>query len=128
MASVVPAGEDHVPNLAADSTLTNRYQTTARKISRRALKLGMRDEIQYTIRPNVEAVLGRMAPAEGEDPLLWRFLDFLAQDIAVHPDRLGSVDAGLVQRIQSLADDIEVERDASLSAYVDEPGGKPTRR
>ncbi len=101
--------------LEVESTLTDRYQTTVPETVRRALKLGKRDKIHYTIRPDGEVVLRRAEPAEGDDPLLGQFLGFLAQDIAAHPDRLQSVDAGLIQRIQSLVGGVEVDLDAPLS-------------
>jgi antitoxin PrlF len=44
------------------------------------------------------------------------FLDFLAWDIASHPERLQAIDAGLVQRLQSLIGGITVDLDAPLSA------------
>jgi antitoxin PrlF len=48
--------------------------------------------------------------------VLGQFLGFLARDIASHPERLQAVDAGLVQRLQSLVGGIEVDLDAALSA------------
>ncbi len=45
-----------------------------------------------------------------------RFLAFLASDIAKHPERLQSVDAGLVRRLQTLVGDIAVDLDAALLA------------
>jgi len=101
--------------LEAESTLTDRYQTTVPETVRRALKLGKRDKIHYTIRPGGEVVLTRAAPLEGDDPVLGQFLGFLARDIASHPERLQAVDTGLVQRIQSLVGGIEVDLDAPLS-------------
>jgi len=44
------------------------------------------------------------------------FLDFLARDIASHPERLQAVDTGLVQRLQALVGGVEVNLDAPLSA------------
>lgn len=102
--------------LEVESTLTDRYQTTVPETVRRALKLGKRDKILYTIRPDGEVLLTRAAPAEGDDPVLGQFLGFLARDIASHPERLQSVDAGFVQRIQSLVGGVEVDLDAPLSA------------
>lgn len=102
--------------LEVESTLTDRYQTTVPETVRRALRLGKRDKIHYTIRPGGEVVLSRATPAEGDDPLLGQFLGFLARDIADHPDRLRSVDANLMQRIRSLVGGIEVDLDAPLSA------------
>ena len=99
-----------------ESTLTDRYQTTVPETVRRALKLGKRDKIHYTIRPSGEVVLTRVEASDGDDPVLGQFLGFLAADIARHPERLQSVDAGLVQRLQSLVGDVDVDLDAALSA------------
>lgn len=99
-----------------ESTLTDRYQTTVPESVRRALRLGKRDKIQYTIRPNGEIVLSRAPGSDGDDPLLGEFLAFLARDIATHPERLQAVDAGFLQRVQSLVDGIEVDLDAPLLA------------
>ena len=103
--------------LAAESTLTDRYQTTVPESVRRALKLGKRDKIQYEIRASGEVVLTRVTDAEeGGDPVLGAFLAFLAQDIAQHPERLKPLDKGFVQRLQSLTGAIEVDLDAPLAA------------
>lgn len=101
--------------LELESTLTDRYQTTVPETVRRALKLDKRDKIHYTIRSNGEVVLTRAGVTKGEDPVLGRFLGFLARDIASHPERLQSVDTGLVQRIQSLVGDVDADLDAPLS-------------
>jgi antitoxin PrlF len=102
--------------LEVESTLTDRYQTTVPETVRRALRLGKRDKIHYTIRPGGEVVLTRAEAAEGDDPVLGQFLGFLARDIASHPSRLQGIDGSLVQRLQSLAGSIEVDLHAPLSA------------
>jgi antitoxin PrlF len=102
--------------MQVESTLTDRYQTTVPETVRRALRLGKRDKIHYTIRPDGEVVLTRAAAGESDDPALTPFLGFLARDLADHPERLQAVDAGLAQRIQALVGDVEVELDAPLSA------------
>lgn len=99
--------------LEAESTLTDRYQTTVPELVRRALRLGKGDKIQYTIRANGEVVLTRAA-ATDEDPVLGNFLGFLARDIASHPERLQGLDTGHVQRLQSLVGGVEVGLDAAL--------------
>ncbi len=54
---------------------------------------------------------------EGEDEReLHQFLGFLSRDIADHPENLQAIDAGWVQRLQSLTGVIEVDLDAPLSA------------
>jgi len=101
--------------LEVESTLTDRYQTTVPETVRRALHLGKRDKIHYTIRPGGEVVLSRADTSKGDDPVLGQFIGFLARDIANHPERLHSLDAGFVQRLQSLTDGIEVDLYAALS-------------
>ncbi len=99
-----------------ESTLTDRYQTTVPETVRRALKLGKRDKIHYTIRPSGEVVLTRVEASDSDDPVLGQFLGFLAADITRHPERLQSVDVGLVQRLQSLVAGVDVDLDTVLSA------------
>ena len=99
--------------LEVESTLTDRYQTTVPETVRRALKLNKRDKIHYVIRQNGEVVLTR-ATNEGDDPALGSFLDFLASDIAEHPEHILAVEDALMQRIQSLTKGVEVDLDASL--------------
>jgi antitoxin PrlF len=99
--------------LEVESTLTDRYQTTVPQTVRRALRLGKRDKLHYTIRPGGEVVL-RRAEAADEDPVLGQFLGFLARDIASHPEHLQVIDASLAQRIASLVGHIEIDLDAAL--------------
>jgi antitoxin PrlF len=47
--------------------------------------------------------------------MLGAFLDFLARDMAAHPDRLRALDAGLVERSEALVKDVEIDIDAPLS-------------
>ena len=103
-------------SLEVESTLTDRYQTTVPEMVRRSLRLGKRDKIHYTIRPNGEVVLSRAQAAEADDPVLGQFLDFLSRDIAQHPEHLQALDTGFVQRLRSLTRSIEVDLDAPLSA------------
>jgi antitoxin PrlF len=102
--------------LEVESTLTDRYQTTVPETVRRALRLGKRDKIHYTIRPGGEVVLTRAEASGDDDPILDQFLSFLASDIANHPERLEAIDAGLVQHLQSLTGGIDVDLDIALSA------------
>lgn len=102
--------------LEAESTLTDRYQTTVPETVRRALKLGKRDMIHYSIRPGGEVVLTRAEASDDDDPVLTQFLGFLAADITRHPERLQAIDTGLIQRLQSLVGGVDVDLDAVLSA------------
>jgi antitoxin PrlF len=102
--------------LEVESTLTSRYQTTVPETVRRALRLGKRDKLHYTIRPGGEVVLTRAGLPADDDPVLAQFLGFLAQDMSSHPERLEAVDAGLVQRLRSLASGVDIDLDAALPA------------
>jgi len=102
--------------IEAESTLTDRYQTTVPETVRRALHLGKRDKIHYTIRPGGEVVLTRAAIPDEDDPVLGRFLGFLARDLTAHPERLQAMNAGLAMHIRALVGDIEVDLNAPLSA------------
>ncbi len=102
--------------LEVESTLTDRYQTTVPEMVRRSLRLGKRDKVHYSIRPNGEVVLSRAEVSETDDPVLGQFLGFLSRDIAEHPERLQALDASFVRRMQSLTTGIEVDLDAPLSA------------
>lgn len=101
--------------LAVESTLTDRYQTTVPDPVRRALGLGKRDKIHYTIRRSGEVVITRAEPTEADDPVLGEFLGFLARDIARHPQRLKAVDASFVQRLQALTADADIDLDSPLA-------------
>ena len=102
--------------LEAESTLTDRYQTTVPETVRRALRLRKRDKIQYVIRPSGEVVLTRASDNENEDPVLSQFLGFLAHDIASRPGHLQLVSSDFVQRVQSLVGEVDVDLNTPLSA------------
>lgn len=101
--------------IAAESTLTDRYQTTVPDAVRRALNLGKRDKLRYTVQPDGHVLLTRAADAD-TDPGLDAFLGFLAKDMSQHPEHLQGLDPALVQRVQALTAGVAVDLDAHLSA------------
>jgi len=101
-------------DLEVESTLTDRYQTTVPEPIRRALKLGKRDRIHYTIRPSGEVVLSRAGDDAEQDPALGKFLNFLAADIEAHPQRLKAMDPTLQARLQQLVGSIDIDLDQPL--------------
>lgn len=106
-----------ISNLDVESTLTDRYQTTVPETVRRALKLGKRDKIHYSILLDGQVMLTRAeSEHRDEDPVLMQFLAFLEQDIARSPERLQALDASLVKRIHSLVGGMEVDLDSALLA------------
>lgn len=95
-----------------ESTLTDRYQTTVPDGVRRVLKLGKRDRIRYLVQSDGSVLLQRADASD--DPVLGSFLDFLAQDIKTHPQRVSALDAGLAKRMRALSKSVVVDLDAAL--------------
>lgn len=100
--------------IKAESTLTDRYQTTIPESIRRALNLGKRDKIAYTLNGKGKVVLSRASVDKQDDPVLGSFLEFLAHDIANHPERLRPLDADFMKRLDDLVGDVDVNLDAPL--------------
>jgi len=98
----------------AESTLTDRYQTTVPEPVRAALKLSKRDKLRYAVRADGSVLMTR-AESEEEDPALEQFLGFIARDVASHPERLRSIDQGLLNRIKALVGHDDIDLDAPLS-------------
>ena len=101
--------------LKLESTLTDRYQTTVPNAVRHALKLGKRDKIRYLIQPDGGVMLARASSETKDDPVLGKFLDFLAHDMTAHPEHLKSIDPELRKRIKALVKKVEVDLDAPLA-------------
>ena len=101
--------------LVAESTVTDRYQTTVPDPIRRVLKLGKRDRLRYSVQPDGAVILERVSPEDVEDPVLWAFLAFLSRDVEASPDRLKAFDGSLRERIQALVGRVDVDLDEPLS-------------
>ncbi|AIE76256.1 type II toxin-antitoxin system PrlF family antitoxin [Synechocystis sp. PCC 6714] len=96
-----------------ESTLTDRYQTTVPDPVRKALGLNKRDKICYTIEPDGKVWISRVDQEEN-DPVLGKFLDFLAQDMDKNPQHIQAISSELVGRVQSLVSGVDVDLDAPL--------------
>lgn len=94
----------------AESTLTDRYQTTVPEPVRRALGLGKRDTLIYTVLNDGSVRISRA----NEDPALAPFLTLLAEDIASHPEHLQVIPDNLVRRIDDLVGDTNIDLDTPL--------------
>ncbi len=100
--------------LQAESTLTDRYQTTVPDIVRKTLGLNKRDKIAYLINADGTVTITRSEAAE-DDPILGKFLDFLAQDMEQNPQHIQPVTTKTLERVQSLVAEVEIDLDAPLS-------------
>ncbi len=98
--------------LHTESTLTDRYQTTIPEPIRDALHLKKRDKISYEIDENGKVIISRVSD---NDPVLSKFLSFVANDIKNNPSHVRSIDPTLIERALSLISGVEVDMDAPLS-------------
>lgn len=98
----------------SESTLTDRYQTTIPDPVRKALGLHKRDKICYYIQPDGKVVISRANQTES-DPILGKFLNFIARDIEKNPQHLQAISSDLVSRVQSLVAEVALDLDAPLS-------------
>lgn len=100
--------------LEAESTLTDRFQTTVPSPVRQALHLDKKDKIKYIIQSDGSVLMQRAETAE-TDPVLDQFLSFLAVDMQKHPEKLQPLSASMRQSLASLVAGVEVDLDAALS-------------
>ena len=102
--------------LELESTLTDRYQTTVPESVRRALHLRKRDKIHYKIQPDGAVLISRSQVSEDADPVVGAFLNFLAQDMQAHSERLQTLSSGLEAMLRGLVRDVDVNMDSPLCA------------
>ena len=100
--------------LEIESTLTDRYQTTVPDAIRRTLKLRKRDKIRYVVGSDGAVFLTRATAREETDPVVAKFLAFLARDMEVHPAQILGISPALVRRARSLVKGLKVDLDAPL--------------
>lgn len=98
--------------LQAESTLTDRYQTTVPEPVRRALGLRKRDAIRYELLPDGQVRISR-GVEHNADPVVSSFLAFLEADMA-GGGSVSRANAELVAWIQQLVDGVEIDLEAPL--------------
>ena len=97
------------PELSAESTLTDRFQTTIPAMVRKALGLAKGDKLEFLLDETGGIRLSRKTPEEPEehvDPVLAGFLDLLAKDIEENPQNLREIDESYFDRMQKILDDM----------------------
>ncbi len=98
--------------LEAESTLTDRYQTTVPEPVRRALGLNKRDAIHYELLPDGQVRMSRAAE-HNSDPVISEFLAFLETDIG-RGESVSKANSDLVMEIQKLVSGVEIDLEAAL--------------
>ncbi|MFM6971136.1 MAG: type II toxin-antitoxin system PrlF family antitoxin [Rhodoluna sp.] len=119
------------PILKAESSLTERYQTTIPEVVRKALGLSKGDKLEFLFDDTGAVRIAKREPQEIEhtDPALPAFLRLLENDIESNPQNLKEVSTPFWGLIEKLSSDVEVDLDQRLEFGLDEliPGDKPDR-
>ena len=100
--------------LQAESSLTDRFQTTVPGLVRKALKLGKRAKIRYALQADGTVVMSRAVVEKQDDPVLGQFLSFLAADMRARPERIQAVSPAWLKRVRSLVRGVKSDRNAPL--------------
>ena len=101
-------------SLRASSKLTARGQTTIPAAVRDAMNLQPGENIEYAVLQGGKVLITRQEPVTDDDPVMASFLSFLAADIRNTPANIKTLDRGLLTRITSLTEGMDVDLDAPL--------------
>ena len=99
--------------ICAQSTLSDRYQTTIPEVVRNVLNLSKRDTLVYYVDSDGKVVISKLTSCE-DDPVLNNFLSFLAKDIENSPQNLVPMTVEKLMKISSLVEDIKIDLEAPL--------------
>jgi antitoxin PrlF len=98
------------------STITAKSQTTLPSGVRKALGVRPGDHLAYIVEGDHAVIM--KASSDVEDPVIGAFLDFLARDMVVRPERLTGLTPELIERARALTHGIEVDLDAPIDGDV----------
>ena len=102
--------------LEIPATITERGQTTVPAAIRRMLALGKRDQVVFRgLADGTVVIAKKQRRASEDDPVIGRFLDFLARDMAHQPAQIRPVPKPLLARGRALVRGVEVDLDARLT-------------
>ena len=101
--------------LEIPATITERGQTTVPTAIRKILKLGKRGHIVFRgLADGTVMIANTGTETADEDPVLGKFLNFLARDMENQPDRIQPVSRHIIDRAKALVEGIEVDLDSTL--------------
>ena len=106
-----------MPILEEFSTITAKGQTTVPKAVRKILGVGVGDRIAF----RVEGQQVTLVPvgATHEDPLVGKFLDFIAKEIERRPEAVKPLSRDFAARMASLTKGKRVDVEAPIEGAVD---------
>jgi antitoxin PrlF len=101
--------------LEIPAAITERGQTTVPAAIRKMLALGKRDQVVFRgLADGTVVIAKKQARADDGDPVIGKFLEFLAHDMTKAPARIRPVPKSLIARGKALVKDVEVDLDAVL--------------
>ncbi len=104
--------------LKEESTITAKGQTTVPKAVRQALGVDYGGRIAFLV-DDQQRIYVEKAVDEESDPVVDRFLTFLAQDMTKHPGTsIVALSPTLRDRIAALTEDMDVDPDAEIDGDV----------
>jgi antitoxin PrlF len=102
--------------LEIPATITERGQTTVPAAIRKLLALGKRDQVVFRgLADGTVVIAKKVAQVEDGDPVIGKFLAFLARDMANEPSRIRPVPRSLLSRGKDLVKGVKVDLDAPLA-------------
>jgi len=105
--------------LREESTITAKGQTTVPKSVRQALGVDSGDRIAFFVDDQRRVYVQKAEAGESADPVIGHFLEFLAQDMAKHPDRsIVPFPKSLLDRAVALTAGMGVDLDAEIEGDV----------
>jgi antitoxin PrlF len=115
-ATLEPAMAKTAEILEIPATITERGQTTVPAAIRKMLALGKRDQVVFRgLADGTVVIAKKVAQVEDGDPVIGKFLSFLARDMAKEPSRIRPVPRSLVSRGKDLVKGVKVDLDAPLA-------------
>jgi antitoxin PrlF len=101
--------------LEIPATITDRGQTTVPAAIRKMLALGKRDQVVFRGLADGTVMISKKEAREDDgDPVIGKFLDFLARDMAKEPARIRPVPKSLLARGKALVKGVKVDLDEVL--------------
>jgi len=105
-----------MPFLEEVSTITAKGQTTVPKAVRQVLGVDAGDRIAFRVDGQRVTVVAA-GPAH-EDPVVGNFLEFIAKDIAQHPNAVKALSKDFASRMANLVKGKKVDLDAPIDGDV----------
>ncbi|MBX9646543.1 MAG: type II toxin-antitoxin system PrlF family antitoxin [Xanthobacteraceae bacterium] len=101
--------------LEIPATITDRGQTTVPAAIRKMLALGKRDQVVFRgLADGTVMISKKDAGANQSDPVIGKFLEFLARDMAKEPARIQPMSKSLLTRGKALVKGVKVDLDTAL--------------